>query len=625
MENLAAIFEAQAVSRESLPALTLNGESMSYGELNRQSNQLAAWLRERGVGPEALVGVHLDRSFSLLVAILAILKADGAYLPLDFACPAERLCFQLQDGQAALVLTERSLADRFAAFSGRVVCLDEMSDVLAAQPTQNLPHHAQGENLAYVIYTSGSTGQPKGVAVTRENVRRLFAATKPLFGFGVDDIWTLFHSSAFDFSVWEIFGALLYGGRLVIVPYLVSRSTLDFRELLVREKVTVLNQTPSAFRQLVQADGATSPMPKALRYVIFGGEALEFETLRPWFDRYGDQQPRCVNMYGITETTVHVTHHVVTLEDLDRRGSNIGRPLPDLQVYLADADGSMVAQGETGEMIVTGAGVARGYLRRDELTAQRFIDDRYGNTIGKAYRSGDLARERENGDLEYLGRIDQQVKIRGFRVELPEIEAALLRQSGIAGCAVLARAQKGGEARLVAYLVPQPGTLLQVDILRTELGRHLPDYMVPAIFMVVPSLPLTLNGKLDRAALPAPSEERPLLASVFAAPEDDLEQRLARCWREVLRQESVGVNDNFFDLGGDSLLLTTLHRRLQAEFSRDFPITDLFQFPTVRHLAAHWGGKEIGKEVLQTEARARLQRAASQRRRREAATQPISR
>ena len=598
---------------------------MTYGELNEKANRLARWLRKRGVVTESLVGIHLDRSFSLLVGTLAILKAGGAYLPLDFTCPEERMCFQLQDAQATMVLTERTFADRFAAFAGRVVCLDEMTEILAAESDENLTHPRTTESLAYVIYTSGSTGQPKGVAVTQRNVLRLFTTTEPLFNFGPDDVWTLFHSIAFDFSVWEIFGALLYGGRLVVVPYLISRSALDFRELLIREKVTVLNQTPSAFRQLVQADGAAAPMPGSLRYIIFGGEALEFGSLRPWFERYSDRYPQCVNMYGITETTVHVTHHLVTQSDLNRSGSNVGRPIPDLRVYLADENGRLVPRGEAGEMIVGGPGVARGYLRRPDLTARRFIDDSYENSGTKLYRSGDLARECENGDLEYLGRIDQQVKIRGFRVELPEIEAALGRQPGIVGCTVVPHAQEGSETRLVAYVVSKPGVPAEIDSLRSELARVLPDYMVPALFISIHALPLTVNGKLDRAALPAPGTERPMIASVFAAPEDDLEETLARCWKEILRQQNVGVNDNFFDLGGDSLLLTALRRRLQSELGRNLPITDLFQFPTIRSLAARLGRETSGKNgSAQTEARAQLQRAAMQRARRTAVTQPLS-
>ncbi len=260
---------------------------MSYGELNARANRLAVWLRELGVGPDILVGIHLDRSFDLLVGIMAILKAGGAYLPLDLACPEDRLNFLLSDAAAPVVLTEGRLASRFKNYAGKIISLDREAEKLAARSPENLPAVAEPGHLAYVIYTSGSTGQPKGVLVTQENVSRLFSVTAEMFHFGPQDVWTLFHSSAFDFSVWEIFGALLHGGRLVVVPYMVSRSAAEFRELLIRERVTVLNQTPAAFRQLVQADQLASPMEMSLRYVIFGGEALEFQSLRPWFERYG--------------------------------------------------------------------------------------------------------------------------------------------------------------------------------------------------------------------------------------------------------------------------------------------------------------------------------------------------
>ena len=442
---IAAQIEKQVALQPNAPALTLEGTSLTYGELNARANRLAACLREMGIGPESLVGIHLDRSFDLIVGIFAIVKAGGAYLPLDLACPEDRLTFMLEDSQARVLLTHSELAGRFAGYAGTVVCLDREAARIAAFSSENVATTTQPEHLAYVIYTSGSTGTPKGCLVTQENVARLFTATDPWFNFGPADVWTLFHSSAFDFSVWEIFGALLYGGRLVIVPYMVSRSASAFRELLVRERVTVLNQTPSAFRQLVQADRALPKADLALRYVIFGGEALEFQSLRPWFERYGDEKPQCVNMYGITETTVHVTYRVVRLADLENNsGSNIGVPIPDLQVYVVDPAGNRVAVGETGEMLVGGLGVARGYLNRPELTAQRFIANAFEpEKSPRLYRSGDLARPLENGDLEYLGRIDHQVKIRGFRIELSEIESMLARHPAVKECAVLAPDRRG--------------------------------------------------------------------------------------------------------------------------------------------------------------------------------------
>jgi amino acid adenylation domain-containing protein len=611
-ESLASRFERMAAMHPQVVALTWESRSLSYAELNAQANRLAAHLRALGVTADALVGVHLDRSFDLIVAIFAILKAGGAYLPLDLACPDDRLRFQMQDAGAGVVITESNLAGRFAGSPARVICLDQERAQLAALSDANPVAPASTvENLAYVIYTSGSTGQPKGCLVTQENVRRLFAVTEDLFHFGPSDVWTLFHSSAFDFSVWEIFGALLYGGRLVIVPYTVSRSATDFHALLACEGVTVLNQTPSAFRQLIHADALAPQQLSALRYVIFGGEALEYQALRPWFDRHGDAQPQLINMYGITETTVHVTHHRVTRDQLDAGGSNIGRPLADLTVYVVDEQGKRVPTGDVGEMWVGGAGVARGYLNRPELTRERFIANPFDSSAkGLLYTSGDLARERPNGELDYLGRRDHQVKIRGFRIELNEIESILARHDSVRECAVLARAEDGADPRLVGYVIAKNGAEPTVEALRTHLAQAVPDYMVPAAFVFLDAFPLTINGKLDRAALPAPGTDRAHLAAAFAAPQSELEMMLARLWKTTLRRDLVGIDDNFFDIGGDSLLLTTLHRNLGGELRRDIPITDLFQFPTIRKLAEHLGaGEGDGGVEDRIAARARRQRA----------------
>jgi amino acid adenylation domain-containing protein len=610
--SLAGLFEQRVAERPQAVALTLGADSLTYGELNARANRLAVHLRGRGVAADVLVGIHLDRSFELIVAILATLKAGGAYLPLDLACPEDRLRFQVRDAGAKVVLTDSRLAGRFAADGAPVICLDRAAEIFADASAENFPVATHPDDLAYVIYTSGSTGQPKGVLVTQENVRRLFTVTDGLFHFGPDDVWTLFHSSAFDFSVWEIFGALLYGGRLVIVPHAVSRSATDFHALLVRERVTVLNQTPAAFRQLVHADGLAAQRPRDLRYVIFGGEALEFQSLRPWFDRHGDAQPQLVNMYGITETTVHVTHHVVTRGELEQPGSNIGRPLGDLVVYLVGEDGARVAPGEVGEMWVGGAGVARGYLNRPELTSERFVSNPFEPDIAPVlYRSGDLARERANGELDYLGRRDHQVKIRGFRIELHEIEAVLARHPAVRECAVLARAEGGAEPRLAGYVIAKKGEAPTVEVLRAHLAQSVPDYMIPAAFVFLDAFPLTINGKLDRAALPAPGVDRPHLAASYAAPQNDLEAQLTLLWKSALRCELVGTDDNFFDIGGDSLLLTALHRDLERELGRSVPITDLFQYPTIRALAAHLGagGQKSGGIEDRIAARAQRQRA----------------
>ncbi len=571
-----------------------------------------------GVGPESLVGIHLDRSFDLIIGIWAILKAGGAYVPLDLACPEDRLLFMLKDSASHVLLTETKLAGRFAGYPGKLVCLDEIGPRLESFSDANVAPVARPENLAYVIYTSGSTGRPKGVLVTHENVFRLFIHTEAWYGFGTGDVWTLFHSYAFDFSVWEIFGALVYGGRLVIVPYEVSRSADAFHDLLAREQVTVLNQTPSAFRQLVQADRKKPVANFALRYVIFGGEVLELQSLTPWFERYGDRRPQLINMYGITETTVFVTYRPVAQTDVESgSGSNIGMVIPDWQVYVVLPDGKIAPPGEEGEMWVGGAGVARGYLNRPELNAEKFVPNRFDPHLSSLlYRSGDSARLLPSGELEYLGRIDQQVKIRGFRIELTEIEARLMRHAGAAECAVLARAMGEDEPRLVAYIVPENGTAPAIEALRHHAGETLPEYMVPASYVFMESFPLTINGKLDRDKLPLPGMERPRLAVEYVAPEPGLEETIAKLWRPGLRINEVGVNDNFFDLGADSLMVTAIHRDLQTGLGRKIPITLFFEFATIAGLAKKLSEAGNSDSALRDKARnrAELQRAALARR-----------
>ncbi|HBO1149239.1 TPA: pyoverdine non-ribosomal peptide synthetase PvdD, partial [Pseudomonas aeruginosa] len=444
------------------------------------------------------------------------------------------------------------------------------------------------DNLAYVIYTSGSTGKPKGTLLTHRNALRLFSATEAWFGFDERDVWTLFHSYAFDFSVWEIFGALLYGGRLVIVPQWVSRSPEDFYRLLCREGVTVLNQTPSAFKQLMamacSADMATQQ--PALRYVIFGGEALDLQSLRPWFQRFGDRQPQLVNMYGITETTVHVTYRPVSEADLEGGlVSPIGGTIPDLSWYILDRDLNPVPRGAVGELYIGRAGLARGYLRRPGLSATRFVPNPFPGGAGeRLYRTGDLARFQADGNIEYIGRIDHQVKVRGFRIELGEIEAALAGLAGVRDAVVLAHDGVGG-TQLVGYVVADSAEDAERlrESLRESLKRHLPDYMVPAHLMLLERMPLTVNGKLDRQALPQPDAS--LSQQAYRAPGSELEQRIAAIWAEILGVERVGLDDNFFELGGHSLLATRVISRVRQEQQLDASLKALFERPVLKAFA----------------------------------------
>ncbi|HEK0908909.1 TPA: amino acid adenylation domain-containing protein, partial [Pseudomonas putida] len=577
--------EEQARLRPEAIAVTLDDRQLSYGQLEAQANHLAHRLLAQGVGPEVRVGLVVERSLEMIVAILATLKAGAAYVPMDPSAPAQRLAYMMADSGIALLLVQPHLAARVqGAQDVRQLMLEPLSPQPLADP--GAPQLAcDPRQLAYVIYTSGSTGQPKGVLLPHDNVMRLFAATERWFNFGVDDVWTLFHSYAFDFSVWEIFGALMHGGRLVIVPHETSRSTEDFHALLHREGVTVLNQTPSAFKQLMQvACTRDAAELGALRQVIFGGEALEVQALRPWYGHFAAQGPRLVNMYGITETTVHVTYRPLSPRDLEGAASSpIGEPIDDLSWYLLDGQLEPVAPGCIGELYVGGAGLARGYHRRSDLSAQRFVPDLFGHG-GRLYRTGDLARYRNDGVIEYVGRIDQQVKIRGFRIELGEIEARLLQLPGVREAVVLARDGSAG-TQLVAYVVAHQGSgevSALVERLRSGLKADLPEYMLPAHILCLDSLPLTLNGKLDRAALPAPT----LRQEDYQAPRTALEQQVAQIWQQVLEVERVGLHDDFFALGGHSLLATQVVSRLRHGLGLQVALRTLFEQTTLQAFVA---------------------------------------
>ncbi|MDY1050954.1 pyoverdine non-ribosomal peptide synthetase PvdD [Pseudomonas aeruginosa] len=580
-------FEEQARQRPQAVALILDEQRLSYGELNARANRLAHCLIARGVGADVPVGLALERSLDMLVGLLAILKAGGAYLPLDPAAPEERLAHILDDSGVRLLLTQGHLRERLPRQAGvEVLAIDGL--VLDGYAESDPLTTLSADNLAYVIYTSGSTGKPKGTLLTHRNALRLFSATEAWFGFDERDVWTLFHSYAFDFSVWEIFGALLYGGRLVIVPQWVSRSPEDFYRLLCREGVTVLNQTPSAFKQLMavacSADMATQQ--PALRYVIFGGEALDLQSLRPWFQRFGDRQPQLVNMYGITETTVHVTYRPVSEADLEGGlVSPIGGTIPDLSWYILDRDLNPVPRGAVGELYIGRAGLARGYLRRPGLSATRFVPNPFPGGAGeRLYRTGDLARFQADGNIEYIGRIDHQVKVRGFRIELGEIEAALAGLAGVRDAVVLAHDGVGG-TQLVGYVVADSAEDAERlrESLRESLKRHLPDYMVPAHLMLLERMPLTVNGKLDRQALPQPDAS--LSQQAYRAPGSELEQRIAAIWAEILGVERVGLDDNFFELGGHSLLATRVISRVRQEQQLDASLKALFERPVLEAFA----------------------------------------
>ncbi|HEU4880974.1 MAG TPA: amino acid adenylation domain-containing protein, partial [Longimicrobium sp.] len=584
------LFEAQVARRPDAVAVRFEEESLTYGELNERANQLAHHLRRRGVGPEVRVGICLERGLEMVVSILAVLKAGGAYVPLDPAYPADRLAFTLSDAGVPVVLAQEKVRATLPVPDGvELISLDAARAEIAAESAENPASGAAPESLAYVIYTSGSTGTPKGALIEHRNVARLFSATDAWFGFGPDDVWTLFHSCAFDFSVWEIWGALLYGGRVVVVPFDVSRDPEAFHALVQREGVTVLNQTPSAFRQFMAVD-AERGGELALRNVIFGGEALEPASLRDWVERRGADTPRLVNMYGITETTVHVTYRPLSRDDVfGGSGSPIGRAIPDLRLYVLDPARRPVPVGVPGELYVGGGGVARGYLNRPELTAQRFIDNPFGE--GTLYRTGDRVRWMADGTLEYQGRLDEQVKIRGFRIELGEIEARLAEHPEVREAVVLAREDVPGDLRLVAYIVGEA----EADALRERLRQSLPEYMVPSAFVFLDALPLTANGKLDRKALPAPEGDAYARGS-YEAPLGEVETALAEIWSELMGVVRVGRWDHFFELGGHSLLAIRLIERMRR-VGLHMEVRALFTTPVLAELALAVGGTSTEIQV----------------------------
>ncbi|MER7015945.1 amino acid adenylation domain-containing protein, partial [Saccharopolyspora sp. NPDC000359] len=593
--TLPQLFEEQAQRTPDSVAVTFGALQLTYEELNSRANQLAHHLIDHGVGPEQLVALALPRSAELVVALLAVLKSGAAYLPLDPEHPAERIAHIVGDAQPSVLISNSEHAANLPAGLTRVLLDDPSAQAEVARHSQRDPKSGERgpltpEHAAYVIYTSGSTGQPKGVSIPHHNVVRLFRATDPWFSFDGDDVWTLFHSYAFDFSVWELWGALLHGGRLVVVPHEVTRSPREFRRLLVRERVTVLNQTPSAFYQLSQADREDPVGELTLRVVVFGGEALELSRLDDWYQRH-PESPKLVNMYGITETTVHVSYVELDRELVARRdGSVIGRGIPDLRVYLLDAQLQPVPPGVVGELYVAGEGLARGYLGQRGLTAQRFVADPHGAPGTRMYRSGDLGRWRPDGSIEFIGRADHQVKVRGFRIELGEVEAHLAAHPQVRQAAVVVREDQPGDQRLVGYTVGAAGAAE----LRSHLAARLPSYMVPAAFVPVDEIPLTANGKLDVRALPAPEFGGD---AAGREPRNAVEAELCRLFAEVLGVREVGIDDGFFELGGHSLLAARLLARVRAELGAELTIRALFDHPTAAGLAEQLGAVDRRPEL----------------------------
>ncbi|MBS2966797.1 amino acid adenylation domain-containing protein, partial [Actinocrinis puniceicyclus] len=592
--TLDALVARQAAAHPDEVAVTDGDNSLTYRELLERADAVAAGLRAAGVGRRSMVGLACRRCADLVVGMLGILRAGGTYVPLDPDYPPERLSFMVRDSGLRVIVTQPGvrLPDDIANRPDQPIETVVIGAARHGRTPEPLgeedPAVTAGrvDDIAYLIYTSGSTGTPKAVMVSHRNAVRLFASTDHWFGFGPGDAFSLFHSASFDVSVFEIWGALTTGARLVVVRYWESREPEAFYDLVARERVTVLSQTPGAFRQFAAVDEERRE-DLALRLVLFAGEALDPASVQRWWERHPEDRPEMINLYGITETTVHVTYCKLTRELLAARRSPVGRQFPDLSAHVLDASGQPAPIGVTGELYVGGAGVAHGYWNHPELTAQRFVPDPYSRRPGaRLYRSGDLACRRPDGTLEYQGRLDHQVKIRGFRIEPAEIEAALMDHPGLEACLVLAHGGAEADKRLVAYLVPKQGAdPLSVEGVHEFLAPRLPSHMIPSVVLFLDAFPLTANGKVDRRRLPDPDEDRPKLTRAYLAPRTPTEQALAEVWAQVLGLARVGVEDNFFHLGGDSIRSVQV-LGLARKRGIEFPLQRLFQLGTVAALAA---------------------------------------
>ena len=565
------LFEAQAIESPEATALVMGDEQLSYLELNRRANQLAHYLRRRGVGPEVRVGILLERSVEMLVAILAVVKSGGAYLPLDSHSPAERNSFMMRDAQISVLLTQTDLAREFAEQGFASVCLDSERHVIAQESVENFDSGVAPSNLAYVIYTSGSTGLPKGVMVEHRSLVNLLTWHQRAYGVTAHDRAAQLAGVAFDACGWEIWPYLTVGASVHIANEETRMTPAKLLDWFATCGITISFLTTALAETVLQEQW---PSQLQLRSLLIGGDRVHAAALK-------ECSFKLINNYGPTEYTMITTWgEVVTGSAQD---PTIGRPIANTQIYILDKELEPVATGVAGEIYIGGHGLSRGYLNRAELTAERFIPDPYGaNSGARLYRTGDLARWTSTGEIDFIGRIDHQVKLRGFRIELGEIEAVLEQHADVQSAAVIAR-----DERLMAYVVPQNSTL-SITGLRTFLEQKLPRFMVPHSISVLDQWPLTLNGKIDRKRLPDPEANRPSLEVSYLAPQTEVESTIANIWQTVLGLEKVGVNDNFFDLGGDSLLMLQLQSKTQAALKKEIPLIELFEHATVRAMSEHF-------------------------------------
>jgi amino acid adenylation domain-containing protein len=580
------IFEEQVAQTPNETAVTFEGQELTYAGLNRRANQLAHHLIKLGVGPEVPVAICMERSLDLPIALLAVLKAGGAYVPLEPSYPRERLAFIIEETRAPVVLTQQALAEN-QSFGVHAISLDSDVEQLATESTENPRVAVTGENLCYVIYTSGSTGQPKGAMLHHRGVRNRLLWGITDYQLGPGDVVLHKTPLTFDVSVWEIFAPLLSGARLLIAKPGGHQDTAYQLELMAREKVTHVDYVPTMLEVLLESEGLDRC--EHLKIVTAAGEALTRE-LRDRF--YSQTNAKLYNLYGPTEASLAVTYWVCEPEGKERV-IPIGRPMSNVRIYILDKQLQPVPIGVAGELHIGGVAPGRGYLKRPDLAADKFIPDAFSEHGGeRLYKTGDLARYRSDGAIEFLGRLDHQVKIRGMRMEVGEVEAALCQHPAVREAVVLPHEITAGNKSLVAYVVSKQEPLPATDELRIHLRQTLPEYMVPAAFVILNELPLLSNGKLNRRALPDPEEFFSQSEEIYIAPESDLEQTIAAVWQQVFAVERVSIHSNFFDLGGNSLLLAKVHSKLRAALQRDIQIIDLFKHSTIHSLAKYLGETE---------------------------------
>ncbi len=593
--TIAQLLEQQVGRTPDAVAVVSAKRSLTYGELDRRSNQLARHLQQLGVRRETLVGIAVERSVEMMVGLLAILKAGGAYVPMDPSYPVQRIALMIEDSEVRVILATERTRSRLGKTTRHIVSIDGDAVAITGNGAHPVSSTASGENLAYVIYTSGSTGKPKGVMIEHRNVVNFFTGMDRAIGPN-PGVWLAVTSISFDISVLELFWTLARGFQVIIHG---DEGTQTIPDEIRNYGVTHMQSTPSLARMIaIDPDGLASL--GRLKKLLLGGEALPSSLIRHLRQEF---HGKMYNMYGPTETTIWSTTFRITA---DSDSIPIGKPIANTQVYVLDSGLRPVAAGAAGDLYIGGDGVVRGYWRRPDLTAERFLSDpfRPGNRM---YRTGDIARFLPDGNLEFLGRADFQIKLRGFRIEIGEIEAALENQAGVGQAAVLAKEFKPRiqaqpqpqieDKRLIAYVVPKPGTKLEIADLRAALAATLPEYMVPSNFVFLNSFPLTANGKIDRNALPHPAtlEDEPGIAPEL--PRTELERIIAQAWKEALGVERVELDENFFDLGAHSLMVAEVHMRLQQLLGRELSLVDLFQFPTVTKLANHLNREEAAPRV----------------------------